>query len=130
MVLMTIRISNAIIESVSIGYVKEDGFCCTIAMGYGAGRRYMRIPFVSTSADLLYDYVGFVISSIIRTVGVKCWEDLHGKAVRIKSDENCIYEIGNFLADDRWFNPKKEIEEKIRARISTCNRIEITEEEK
>jgi hypothetical protein len=47
---------------------------------------------------------GTWIREILNVVGVKTWEDLRGKYVRIEGDSGEIYRIGNLLKDV-WFDP-------------------------
>ena len=46
------------------------------------------------------------IQKVIDTVGVKSWEDLQGKNVRVKSSHTEVTSIGHIL-EDKWFTPKK-----------------------
>jgi hypothetical protein len=46
----------------------------------------------------------------MKVVGVDKWENLKGKAVRVKSDHSKVYAIGHYLKD-KWFEPWTDVEE-------------------
>ena len=50
---------------------------------------------------------------ILNTVGVENWEDLNGKYIRIKLENNFspVCEIGNLMDDSKWLNFKKFFED-------------------
>jgi hypothetical protein len=52
-------------------------------------------------------HAGHFIMRVMEVVGVEHWDELKGKAVRIRGDSNRISTIGNFIKDE-WFNPMKE----------------------
>lgn len=60
------------------------------------------------SKQRIYEGRGLeAISRILSTVGVRQWEDLTGKYIRVKDEGwgKPIYEIGNIIKED-WFNLK------------------------
>lgn len=46
------------------------------------------------------------VKGVLKTLEIDNWEDLKGKYVRIKQNNNKIHEIGN-IVKDKWFNPEE-----------------------
>ena len=44
-----------------------------------------------------------MIARVMEVVGVRKWEDLKGKHIRVKQSSNKVYAIGHLLKDD-WLN--------------------------
>lgn len=106
------QIENARIESVMLGY--ED---------HGILTAYVFVKFANGGCGFggyAFDEwnkakqrrVGCAFGSewiinVLETVGVKKWEDLPGKPVRVEHEGwgGTITRIGHFI-DDRWFDPK------------------------
>jgi hypothetical protein len=104
---------NAIIESTMLGIedhgimtfylnLKYDGSCQS-AGGYSLDSPFKKdgkfIKRVGTEQGLS------LIMEVLNIVGVGKWEDLKGKAIRVKSDNSGVYEIGNLMKED-WLNFK------------------------
>jgi hypothetical protein len=49
---------------------------------------------------------------VLETVGVKKWEELPGKNLRISGSFEKVAKIGHII-EDRWFDPVKEFKEKV-----------------
>lgn len=54
-------------------------------------------------------YTGHFIDRCLSIGGVKCWDDLKGKTIRVRRDKGLIKEIGH-IVNNSWFNPSKEFE--------------------
>lgn len=50
-------------------------------------------------------YCAMFIEGILQTVGVKKWEDLVGKYVRVEAEFEKIHRIRNII-EDKWFDPE------------------------
>jgi hypothetical protein len=46
------------------------------------------------------------IMELLQVVGVRSWEELKGKSIRVKATDEQIEEIGHFLKDE-WFDKDK-----------------------
>lgn len=49
------------------------------------------------------------IARVMRTVGVKKWEDLKGKFIRVDATDGRVYRIGH-ITKDLWFDPKVDLQ--------------------
>ncbi len=105
-----IKIKNAIITSTSLGY--EHGcFSLSLTLDYGrsgqgfGGYTLDSIPNQVPNTRLGSAWGLQFIKEIINVVGVRKYEDLQGKHIRVKANHYKVFEIGNFL-NDNWFCPE------------------------
>lgn len=108
------EIHNAIITDTMLGYedhgiltftlfIDTNEYQCCIgcyALDIYDREKKCRVP-VAKGLD--------AIKKILEVVGVKKWEDLKGKYIRVKSNGGWgdrVTEIGNLMAD-KWFNMDK-----------------------
>ena len=113
---------NAQIESTMLGYEDHGIMTCFLNLkqdgsgqgfgGYGLDNRPAKDKNGHRFGDRRPSKLsGFWIKRILEVVGVEKWEDLPGKYVRVDGEEwGEIKGIGN-ITKDKWFYPKKEIEE-------------------
>ena len=103
---------NAKIKSVSLGYEDHGILTCFLMLeqnGAGQGFGGYRLDAPKKGDSPL---AGFWIQRLLETVGVAEWKDLVGKYVRVDGEDfGEIRGIGNII-DDKWFYPRKEIEER------------------
>ena len=103
------EIRNAKIESTFLGYEDHGIFTVFLNLRWsGAGQGfggYALDQYVGTPGPRRGTGAG--LSFIMRccdVVGVKSWEELPGKFIRIDHDHSKIYRIGH-ITDDKWFDP-------------------------
>ena len=107
-------IQNAIIESATISsergilsawlYLKYNG------SGQGFGGYVLYLPQGLTHLANRKNYAGHFIFRCMEIAGVSRWEDLKGRAIRVKGSYGGIESIGHIIKDD-WFDPKKDFQE-------------------
>lgn len=102
---------NAQIDTVALGYEDHGLLTCILTLKYGknlvqgfGGHILMSNDNKGGDFGMLY------IKSILDTVGVKRWEDLRGKYVRVQAEKDKVQAIGNIL-EEKWFNPTELAEE-------------------
>lgn len=108
------EISNARITNVSLGYedhgILTFGLTLEIADGSGCVFGGYALDEYDKSLKKLVPVAKSLecLTEIIRVVGVKNWEDLNGKYIRIinKGWGSIIDTIGN-LMEDKWLNVKE-----------------------
>ena len=108
------EIRNAIITSTELGREDHDilTFCIYIRVGGGTccGVGCYALDYYDNKKQekVFYARGMELISEILDVVGVKRWEDLKGKCIRIKDKgyNSTIDEIGNLL-EDKWLNFKE-----------------------
>ena len=102
---------NAQIKRTSLGYEDHGILTCYLHLeqaGSGQGFGGYRLDAHKGSSI----WTDFWVKRILEVVGVGTWEELPGKFVRVEGAEfGEIAGIGHIL-EDKWFYPKKEIEEK------------------
>lgn len=105
---------NALIQSVTLGYEDHGILTCYLTLWYGdsSGQGfggYALDAFNKEVGERFGTAYGMeFIKSILDTVGVKAWEDLPGRNIRVKAENNKVYAIGNII-EDTWFEPKKDL---------------------
>lgn len=101
---------NAVIVSTSISNADYGLLSFWIGLDYGGssqgfGGWSLYNPDFPGSAN----YAGLAIWRILEIVGVKKWEDLVGRTVRVRANRERVEAIGNVLVD-KWFEPRVEFE--------------------
>lgn len=92
---------NAIISNTMLGIIDNGCFTYWIEVEY-SGKSYQTFGYYLLVGSRSIDY----IRKIIETVGVKSWEELKGKYIRVKTDGlgfGKITEISH-IVNDNWFN--------------------------
>lgn len=98
------EIKNAIIDSVSLGRICNGIPSAYLYLRYGSG-----VAQGFGGYCLGGDAMAIFVLGVLDVVGCDEWEKLPGTSIRVKSDWDKIYAIGNFL-DDKWFDPKQVFE--------------------
>lgn len=102
---------NAKIKSTMLGYEDHGMLTCFLMLeqeGCGQGFGGYRLDAPKNAHSNMGT---FWIKRILQTVGVSKWEELSGKYIRVEGEEfGSITGIGH-IVEDKWFYPKKEIEE-------------------
>lgn len=116
------EIRNAVIMAVSLGRKDQAGFTANLYLDYGGVEQMFGGITLDKyeeperdkgdqprGARVGTEYGMNFIIKILETVGVKTWEDLVGKSIRVKCSQSRVHAIGHFLKDI-WFapNPKGE----------------------
>ena len=88
---------NAKISSTMLGFEDHGIFTFTLFLDYGgAGQGYGNFSLGGTFTDA-------AIREVLNTVGVKTWEDLPGKVVRVQANHSEVSKLGNYLTD-KWLD--------------------------
>jgi hypothetical protein len=95
------EIRNAIIRETFLGYEDNGIFTYRIELDYGCTGQ------AAGMISLGDVYTHRTVQGLIDTVGVKSWEELKGKYVRVLAEPTRVHNIGNILDDGRWFNIEK-----------------------
>lgn len=111
------EIQNALIEKTSLGYEDHGILTCYLHLNYGGcgqgfgGYALDRYNEESKKREQTI-YCGLWVLRILKTVGVRRWEDLTGQHIQVATDKpfGKILGIGNFM-DDIWFYPEKEMDD-------------------
>lgn len=107
------EIKNAVIESVSLS--KEDHGCLSawIMLEFGGSVQgfggYALYPPKSFAHHKIESVAGHFIWRVMEIAGVDLWDQLKGKAIRVKGSRSGIKEIGHIVKDD-WFNPEEDFQ--------------------
>lgn len=103
---------NAKITSTRLGYEDHGILTCHLLLsGDGAGQAFggYRLDAPKDGDSIMGT---FWVKRILETVGVRNWEDLKGKYVRVDGEEHGdIFGIGH-ITENKWFHPKREIKAK------------------
>ena len=108
-----IKIKNAIITNTEI-LVDEPG-CLSVwlyleyeqgSQGFGGYALYLPEDFMHHNIRGL---AGHFIYRCLKIAGVKKWDELKEKAIRVKASHSKVYAIGHIIKDD-WFEPGKDFE--------------------
>lgn len=105
------RIKNAKITKTMLGWQDHGILTCTINLDYGdavqsfGGYSFDYHPEGSKERQASRYGMEF-IAYLMRTVGVKTWEELPGTVVRVECSWDKVWRIGHFL-EDKWFDPQE-----------------------
>lgn len=107
----TSEIKNAIISSVSLSNADYGLLTAYLHLDYGDGRHQgfggyaLYLPNSFTNSSDNKNCAGHFIFRCLQIGDVEEWSKLPGKAIRVKSSQSKIVEIGHVVKDD-WFNPE------------------------
>lgn len=106
-----IETRNAVIKSTALGY---DGSILSAWLhleyggsGQGFGGYGLDAPPPPDNRQAgrqPHAVAGFFIQRVLEVVGVRKWEDLTGKHVRVRCEHSKLHAIGHIL-EDNWFEP-------------------------
>lgn len=104
---------NAVISKVSIS--NADHGCLTVWVyldygGSGQGFGGYCLLNVGCKPPILKGTAGHFINRVMEVSGVTNWNDVEGKAIRVKYDYDKVHEIGHIIKDD-WFNPSEDFKD-------------------
>lgn len=106
-----ITTKNAIIKSAYIG-IQDHGFLSVdLHLEYDCGGQCfggyaLHMPKGSRYYKESMPLAGEFIYRVLEIAGVKSWEELAGKTIRVKASDYKVYEIGHIIKED-WFNPSQ-----------------------
>ena len=103
-----LEIKNAVIESTHLGKDDNDCFSFNFGLNYGGtgqGTGYICLDHYNKKKEVRvgWEFGIDFIKGILDVVGVRTWEELKGKHIRVKSNNYKVAAIGNFLKDE-WFD--------------------------
>lgn len=107
------EIQNAIIKSTTLGYEDHNIMTVWLHLDFGGTGQsfggYALDEYVKAK-DTRIPHVSFAawVKGIIDAVGVRNWEELKDKHIRVEREDGWngkITRIGHFL-EDKWFDPK------------------------
>lgn len=104
---------NAVIEAVTLN--RCEGFLTAVltldygGSGQGFGTYVLCCPKPMTP-HRIESVAGHFICRVLEVAGVMRWEDLKGKAVRVRQRRAGVEAIGHIIDDD-WFCPKRDFAE-------------------
>jgi len=107
------EIKNATIRSTMLGIEDHEIMTAYLQLDYGgSGQGFGGYGFSSFNKDtnkmIPNKYGTQFIMRVLEVVGVKKWEDLKGKHIRVESSHTKITKIGNII-EDKWYNPSEEM---------------------
>lgn len=102
---------NAIIESVRIGFEDRGFLDCWLSLDYGGsgqgfGGFTLYLP-KTWAHHNINSPAGHFIFRCMEVAGVVRWDDMKGKAIRVRSNHSGICAIGHIIKDD-WFCPAQD----------------------
>jgi len=102
---------NAQIKRTTLGYEDHGILTCWLYLEQsGSGQGFGGYRLYAPKGNSIY--TDMWVKRILEVVGVREWESLPGKYVRVEGEEfGKIEGIGNIL-EDKWFYPAKELKEK------------------
>lgn len=93
---------NAIISKTMLGFEDHGILTAFVSLKYDGGSQRFG------GRVLKGKYCAEFITRILETVGVKTWEELPGKLVRVVHTNSSVYEIQHII-EDKKFNPESEL---------------------
>jgi hypothetical protein len=108
------EIKNAIIKKVSLGTEDHGSLTAWLHLDYGGveqgfGGYSLYLPKTVTYHRLLSG-AGHFITRCLEVAGVHKWNDLVGKAIRVKATAGGVDAIGHIINDD-WFCPSEDFKD-------------------
>ncbi len=98
-------IKNAQIRSVWLGVEDHGLVTAWVNLDYGGSSQgFGGWNFGAASKPITSAFGIEYLRRLLETVGVKSWEELPGKVVRVDADFAKVYRIGHALKD-AWFDP-------------------------
>ena len=88
---------NAKITGTMLGLEDHNIFTCFVYLDYGSASQGFGGYFLKSYPTMIQD--------ILNVVGVRSWEELKGKYVRVVADSNKIIRIGHVI-EDKWYSPE------------------------
>lgn len=111
----TLVTENAVITSAFLGLEDHDIMSFMINLDFGSGSQgFGGWALDGNNGKMSWDYSMLILRNIMTTVGVRDWSKLKGTFVRIRRGpgwNSQIEEIGH-IVQDKWFSPRKFIEER------------------
>lgn len=101
-----IEVKNAIITGTSID-MERGWLTAWLYLDYGgSGQGFGGICLYNpcNTKDDTFQWAGNFLFGCMRAVGVEKWDQLKGKAVRVRADRCRVYAIGHII-EDKWFTP-------------------------
>ncbi|MEE9451176.1 MAG: hypothetical protein V3V61_00270 [Gammaproteobacteria bacterium] len=98
---------NAKIKSATITNDDHGLLSAYIHLDYGVGGQSFGGYCLYTPKNPGLNYTGLFIWRVLEIAGVRKWEDLPEKTIRVRQNNRSILAIGHILKDD-WFCPKNE----------------------
>jgi len=107
-----IEIKNAVIEGASLTVDDRGILTAYLALNYGDsgqsfGGRALYLPESFINSKKPGNFAGHFICRVLKIAGISDWNDLVGKAIRVKAKYLNVIAIGHIIEDD-WFNPEEE----------------------
>ncbi|MDR2049738.1 MAG: hypothetical protein LBP69_09825 [Treponema sp.] len=111
------EIKNAVITGAEMSNQDHGVLTGWLSLDYGGegqafGGLALYLP-KSFTHHRIDSFAGHWIFRVMEIAGVARWEDLAGKAIRVKATNTKVCEIGHIVKDD-WFNPEKDFAPYIR----------------
>ena len=102
------EIRNAIITSASLGTENHGVLSVMLDLDYGGtcqgfGGWCLHHP----SKDDIRSVAGHFIYRVLQIAGVRNWDDVKGKTIRVKWSPTRVGAIGHIVKDD-WFDPEED----------------------
>lgn len=109
-----IETRNAIIENITISSEDHGVLDAWIFLDYGGSGQgfggyvlYKPESKYNQDFDHQWNFAGHFIWKVMEVAGVTRWENLKGKTIRVKAEQNHIHAIGH-IVKDIWFCPAEE----------------------
>lgn len=97
---------NAIIKSVTLTIEDHGILTAWLNLGYGGSAQGFG-GYALYTPKMSECFAGRFIWRVLETVGVREWNELSGKPIRVRASLNGVRAIGHII-EDRWFVPSEE----------------------